>query len=66
MSLTESSEARWERASEVVVAATVLSMLRRPPTADGFDRWTERLESGTPLTTLTDAMFRLEEYAQRF
>jgi beta-lactamase class A len=63
---TEAPVAQWERAAEVAVAATVLSMLGRPPTDTGFARWTARLESGTPLSTLTDAMFRLQEYRERF
>ena len=66
MALTESPEARWERAAEVVVAATVFSMLGRAPTDDGLARWTEQLESGTSLRVLIDDLFRREEYAQRF
>jgi hypothetical protein len=47
-----------------VVAATVFSMLGRPPTDHGLARWTDQLESGRSLTALVDDLFRRDEYRE--
>ena len=65
LQFTESPEAVWRQAVPSLVAASVLSMLQRPPRTH-YQDWIDRLRARRAPSTLTSELFHLSEYRDRF
>lgn len=62
----DSDEARWVRYAPVKVAEIWSLLLRRPPSTADLEYWTQRLRTGTSVTSVVAMVFRSPEYTRRW
>lgn len=64
--IADSDEARWVRFAPVKVGEIWGLLLRRPPSTADLEHWTERLRTGSSVTSVVAMVLRSGEYTRRW